>query len=190
MSGSLCPVKPTKRTLPSFFAFSSASAAPPLRMNRSGSFWKLTPCICQRSRWSVCSLRRLCSSVCLAKLSQRDLSLGLHSCPVGQDFHFGFLATIDYTSARLRESVFPILSIPSDSSGRGRGPGLPRPGTENPEVPDSKRFLRHLSVPSFLRPVCFSAAAPYPVSKGSAAIRRSMLPNSRRVRWLSASSRQ
>src|ERR1035441_8260889 len=59
MSGSLCPVKPTKRTLPSFFAFSSASAAPPLRMNRSGSFWKLTPCICQRSRWSVCSLRRL-----------------------------------------------------------------------------------------------------------------------------------
>src|ERR1039458_1098663 len=87
-------------------------------------------------------------------------------------------------------TVFPILSIPSDSSGRGRGPALPRPGTENPEVPHSKRFLRHLSVPSFLRPVCFSAAAPYPVSKGSAAIRRSMLPNSRRVRCPPASSSQ
>ena len=111
-------------------------------------------------------------------------------CRVNQDFHFGFPATIDYTSDRLRESVFPILSIPSDSSGRGRGPALPRPGTENPEVPHSKRFLRHLSVPSFLRPVCFSAAAPYPVSKGSAAIRRSMLPNSRRVRCPPASSSQ
>src|SRR5450759_5628140 len=98
---------------------------------------------------------------------------GLYRLTLSQDFHFGFLATIDYTSDRLRGSVFPILSIPSDSSGRGRGPALPRPGTENPEVPHSKRFLRHLSVPSFLRPVCFSAAAPYPVSKGSAAIRRS-----------------
>src|ERR1035437_2264576 len=46
-------------------------------------------------------------------------------CRVNQDFHFGFPATIDYTSARLRESVFPILSIPIDSSGRGRGPALP-----------------------------------------------------------------
>jgi hypothetical protein len=109
---------------------------------------------------------------------------------LNQDFHFGFLATIDYTSDRLCGSVFSILSIPSDSSGRGRGPALPRPGTENPEVPHSKRFLGHLSVPFFLRPVCFSVAAPYPVSKGSAAIRRSMLPNSRRVRWLSASSSQ
>jgi hypothetical protein len=41
---------------------------------------------------------------------------------------------------------------------------------------------------SFLRPVCSPDAAPYPVGKGSAAIRRTMLPKSRRVRWLSANS--
>jgi len=41
----------------------------------------------------------------------------------------------------------------------------------------------------FLHPVCFTAAA-YPVGTGSAAMRRTMPANSRRVSWLSASSRQ
>ena len=45
------------------------------------------------------------------------------------------------------------------------------------------------AIPGLLRPVCLPAAA-YPVGTGSAAIRRTMLPNNRRVRWLSASSSQ
>ena len=57
----------------------------------------------------------------------------------------------------------------------------------NPEVSHFKRFLVHISVPSLLGPVRFPAAA-YPVGTGSAAILRTMPPNSRRVRWLSASS--
>jgi hypothetical protein len=53
----------------------------------------------------------------------------------------------------------------------------------------SKLDTVHLSVPSLLRPVWFPfAAAPHPAGTGRASIRRSMLPNSRRVRWLSASS--
>lgn len=49
----------------------------------------------------------------------------------------------------------------------------------------------YTSPPPFLRPACLSAAAPYPVGTASEAIRRTMLPNSLRVKWLSASrSRQ
>jgi len=58
-------------------------------------------------------------------------------------------------------------------------------------VPDFKRFLIHLSVPpSFLRPVCLLAAAPYPLGSGNAAIRRTIAPKSRRVKCPSASSSQ
>jgi hypothetical protein len=54
-----------------------------------------------------------------------------------------------------------------------------------------KPLLRHLSIPSRLRPVGFPCgSAPYPAGTGSAAIRRTMLPKSRRVRWLSANRRQ
>jgi hypothetical protein len=45
-----------------------------------------------------------------------------------------------------------------------------------------KQFLRHLSVSSLVRPVWFPfGSAPYPAGTGSAAIRRTMLPKSRRV---------
>jgi hypothetical protein len=54
-----------------------------------------------------------------------------------------------------------------------------------------KQFLSHLFVPSLLRPVWFPfGAAPYPASTGKASIRRTMLPKSRRVRGLSATSSQ
>jgi hypothetical protein len=58
--------------------------------------------------------------------------------------------------------AFFVLSIPSDSGSRGRGPALPRPGTENPEMPHSKRFLTHLSVPppSF---DLFASPPPHPI---------------------------
>jgi hypothetical protein len=61
---------------------------------------------------------------------------------------------------------------------------------KNPEVPHFRRLLRHLSVPSPLRPFCFPAAARYPDGTGRASIRRTMLPNSRRVRWPSAGKSQ
>ena len=77
-------------------------------------------------------------------------------------------------------------SIPTASGSPGMGQLSLLRVRKNAKVPHFKRFLTHLSAPSFLRPVYFPAAACYPVGKGSAAIRRSMLPNSRRVRWLSA----
>ncbi len=52
-----------------------------------------------------------------------------------------------------------------------------------------KQFLKHVSIPFLLRPVSFPAA-PYPAGTGSAAIRHTMLANSRRVRWPSASKSQ
>ena len=81
------------------------------------------------------------------------------------------------------------ISIPNDSGGPGGDQLWLFRVRENLEVPYFKPFLRHLSVPSLLRPVCFPAAA-YPVGIGSAAIRHTMLPNNRRVRWLSARSSQ
>jgi hypothetical protein len=81
-------------------------------------------------------------------------------------------------------------SIPSDSGDPRRGQSCLFRVKENQELPIFKRFLRDLSVSSSLHPVSFPAAAPYPVGKGSAAIRRSMLPKSRRVRCPSASINQ
>ena len=95
---------------------------------------------------------------------------------VNQDFRFGLLATSDPTSNRLHWSRFSGFSIPSDSSGPGRGQlcssgyvkawkclissnGLPRHRLLRPlptlllrvrkslEVPHFKQFPRHLSVP-------------------------------------------
>ena len=57
------------------------------------------------------------------------------------------------------------------------------------EAPRFKRVLRQLSVSFPLRSVCFPPEA-YPVSTGSAAIRPTMLPSNRRVRWPSASVSQ
>ena len=49
----------------------------------------------------------------------------------------------------------------------------------------------HTSPPaSVVTGICTALRAAYPAGIGSAAIRRSMPPNSRRVRWLSASSSQ
>src|ERR1017187_5491643 len=83
-----------------------------------------------------------------------------------------------------------IFPIPNDSGGPGGGHLWLFPVGKNLEVPHFKRVLRHLSVrPLTPSPVRFPAAA-YPVCIGSAAIRRTMLPNNRRVRWLSASINQ
>jgi hypothetical protein len=73
-------------------------------------------------------------------------------------------------------------SIPSDSGDPGRGQSCLFRYRKTRNCLIFKRFPRHLSVSSSLHPVSFPAAAPYPVGKGSAAIRRTMLPNSRRVR--------
>src|SRR3970282_660871 len=104
---------------------------------------------------------------------------------LSQDFRFGFLATIDCTSHRLRWSRFFHPFHPERLQRPWKGPALPPPRTEKPRSA-SFQAISHtpLRPPSFLRPVCL-AAAPYPVGKGSAAIRRTMLPNRRGVRWLS-----
>jgi hypothetical protein len=46
----------------------------------------------------------------------------------------------------------------------------------------SNDFSYTSPAPSLLRPFCLPAAAPYPLGKGSAFIRRTMAPKSRRVR--------
>ena len=70
------------------------------------------------------------------------------------------------------------FSILSDSSGPGRAPlGLLRVRTPLHPLP-------------LLRPVCFPAAAPYPVGTGKAAILPTIAPKSRGVMWLSATRSQ
>ncbi len=52
------------------------------------------------------------------------------------------------------------------------------------------RYLRHRSVSFPLLMYLFSKLFDYPAGTGGAPIRRSMLPNKRRVRWLSANDGQ
>jgi hypothetical protein len=87
-------------------------------------------------------------------------------------------------------AVCLIFPIPNDSGGPGGGRLWLFPVGKNLEVPHFKRVLRHLSV----RPL-----TPSPGSlpcRGLSGVhrqrcdRRTMLPNNRRVRWLSASINQ
>jgi len=87
-------------------------------------------------------------------------------------------------------AAFFILSIPSDCGGRERAGAASSRYRKTRKGLISSDFSHTSPSSSFLRHFCLPAAVPYPVCKGSAAIRRTMLPNSRRVRWLSASSSQ
>src|ERR1035437_7924287 len=102
-----------------------------------------------------------------------------HYCPV----HY-------LTRISILDSRPPAIVLPTASDGPGRGQLWLLRVQRNPEVLHFKRFLMHLFVPSFLRPFWLPAVARYPPGEGSAAIRRTMLPNSRRVRWPSARSSQ
>ena len=82
-----------------------------------------------------------------------------------QDCHYGFLDTINCTFDRLCRSRFSHFSLLSGSSGPGRGQLCLLRVRKRPEMANSKRFLRHLSVPSLLRPVSF-LSAPYPAGTG------------------------
>src|ERR1019366_1687388 len=79
-----------------------------------------------------------------------------------------------YIQSHQLGAVCLISSIPSNSSGPGREANS---GSsvyiKTWKCLISTRFLRHLSVPSLLRPVCFPAAA-YPVGTGSAMIRHTI----------------
>ena len=82
-----------------------------------------------------------------------------------------------------------LHSFQSQRTGRARQ-GL----CQNPKAmicPISKRFLRH---PSLNSPPSSRLVSPgcraYPAGSGKAGIRRSMLANRRRVRWLSANNSQ
>src|ERR1700694_1482281 len=70
------------------------------------------------------------------------------------------------------------------------GAGFASGGQRNAgRCPFSERFRRHFSLrPSAVIEICSALRSPYPAGDGSAAIFRSMPANSRRVRWLSASS--
>ncbi len=64
---------------------------------------------------------------------------------------------------------------------------------ENLKLPNccfSDRSLRHFPSASLVTEISFGLGLAYPAGDGSLAILRRMLPNSRRVRWLSASSSQ
>src|ERR1017187_6118458 len=71
-------------------------------------------------------------------------------CRVNQDFHFGFPATIDYTSDRLRESVFPILS-----------PSFPSRATPAAEEGDQLCLARARKTQKCLIPSGFSDTYPF-----------------------------
>ena len=96
---------------------------------------------------------------------------------------------VDYTSTRLYWSCPFYFSHPERLQRPRRSQLRLLRVQKNLEVPHSKRFLKHLSLSSLLRSVCFPAAT-YPVATASASIRQTMPPNTRRVRWLSASIRQ
>jgi hypothetical protein len=102
------------------------------------------------------------------------------------------LARIQYTPNHLRWGCFVHAFHPERLQRPTKGPVVPLPGTEKPGIASfsaiSQTPLRLL--PLLPAPVSFPAAAPYPVGRGSAAIRLTMLPKSRHVRWLSANSSQ
>jgi hypothetical protein len=87
-------------------------------------------------------------------------------------------------------AVSSILFIPSESYDPGRGQIWLLRARKPRSVSFQASYHTVSPYPSFHRPVCLPAAAPYPVGEGSPAIRRTMLPNSRRLRWLSAKSNQ
>jgi hypothetical protein len=103
-------------------------------------------------------------------LPRRNLNLS-------EDFHFGILAPFQCKPNRFREGCLFMLSTPSDSGGPGKVQLSLLRVRKNPEVPDFKRFLIHLSIP-VLPSACLLPR------------RRAIAPNSRRVRWLSANSSQ
>ena len=105
-----------------------------------------------------------------------------HEEPRGlsQDFRRGLLDTNDCTSNRLCWNFFSFHPERFQRPSKGQ-PWLLRE-RKNPEVPHFKRFLRHLSVSLLPSTRLFARRHPYPVRKGSAAIRRTMAPNSRRVK--------
>jgi hypothetical protein len=74
-----------------------------------------------------------------------------------------------------------MFPIPDDSGSPGRAHARLLQVRKSLEVPPFEGFLRRLSGSSNLRLVCYPAAA-CPVDTGRAAILRTMLPNSRRVR--------
>src|SRR5258706_225307 len=97
------------------------------------------------------------------------------------DFHFGILDAKQPTPNRIRSCFFsssPCRATPAAREGASRAP--PRFWkTRNCLI--LKRFLRHLSVfPDFDLFACQPRT--YPLSSGSAAIRATILPNSRLVR--------
>ncbi len=65
---------------------------------------------------------------------------------------------------------------------------------QNPKTRNRPSFdlcLGHFPSPvSFAPKISFDLRFAYPAGKGSEAIRRTIVPNSRRVRWLSARSSQ
>ncbi len=100
----------------------------------------------------------------------------------GWDFHFGILGAKQHTLYRIRSYFFVVLSMPSDSGGPRRDQSRPFRVQENQELP----YFEAISPTSLRLPLIstYSRASrrTYPVSSGSAAIRPTILPNSRLVR--------
>ena len=104
------------------------------------------------------------------------------------NFHFAFPATGQYTPIRLRSRSFYIGSKAKAPVVRDTALA----GTKKAMIcPIPQRFLGHFSLnfPPSSRLVSPGCRA-YPAGSGKARIRPSMLPNKRRVRWLSANSSQ
>jgi len=109
-----------------------------------------------------------------------------------RNFRFRFLTNRQITPERLRMQPHVGFSTLGAADGHGRQPfSLP----VRPEL--AKRSLlppdcsETLPSPARTSPeTCSVNGSAYPVGKGSALIRRSMAPNSRRVRWLWASNSQ
>jgi len=75
-----------------------------------------------------------------------------------------------------------MLPLPSEFGGSARGPFCLLRVRKHLEIRAFERFLVHFSL-SLLPSSCLLARGHlHPVGKGSAAIRRTMLPNGRRVR--------
>ncbi len=78
------------------------------------------------------------------------------------------------------------------SANRGTGQFHLSGESQSPKLPFSHPCPQTLfpSAASLVDEICSSLRLAYPAGKGSEAIRPTMLPNSRRVRWLSANSSQ
>jgi hypothetical protein len=100
-----------------------------------------------------------------------------------QNFRFGFLPPSIVHPTGLVGAAFSPPIPPQRLRRPTRGPASPPPGSGKPGSA-SFQAISHtpLRPPSFLRPVCFLAAAPYPLGSGNAAIRRTIAPKSRRVK--------